>query len=276
MDVETARLANLTAQLVDLQSSAAQNEGKRAQEGVRQDQLPEVVSNPLVSQLSASLATEEARLQELTARYGPRHPQLIEQRARLTEVKSKLEAATARARGSVSVNTSVTQAQVARIEKLLNEQRSKVMKLQGLRDEGELLRRDVEIAQTAFSAMQQQVVETGVESENTSTNVSVLKRATEPVTPSSPKLLRNIAAAAVLGALLGLATALVRELRDRRVRTLADVEGELGQPLMVTLPEAVFTAGVRRRTLARWIFGNRAVSLGSPRRDATAAGGGPV
>jgi uncharacterized protein involved in exopolysaccharide biosynthesis len=77
MDVETARLANLTAQMVELQSNAAQNEGKRAQAGLRQDQLPEVVSNPLVSQLSASLATEEARLKELTARYGPKHPQLI-------------------------------------------------------------------------------------------------------------------------------------------------------------------------------------------------------
>jgi uncharacterized protein involved in exopolysaccharide biosynthesis len=273
MDVETARLANLTAQMVELQSNAAQNEGKRAQAGLRQDQLPEVVSNPLVSQLSASLATEEARLKELTARYGPKHPQLIEQRARLAEVKSKLEAATARASGSVSVNTSVTQAQLARVEKLLNEQRAKVLKLQGLRDEGELLRRDVDLAQAAFSAMQQHVVETGAESENTSTNVSVLKRATEPATPSSPRLLRNLAAAMVLGTLLALATALVREMRDRRVRTPADVEVELGQPLMLTLPAAKFPKTGKRKPGVDSVFGRRGLFLGTGRLDPPATTG---
>jgi chain length determinant protein EpsF len=276
MDVETARLANLTAQMVELQSTAAQNEGKRAQAGLRQDQLPEVISNPLVSQLSASLATEEARLKELTARYGPKHPQLIEQRARLAEVKSKLEAATARASGSVSVNTSVNQAQLARVEKLLNEQRAKVMKLQGLREEGELLRRDLEIAQAAYTAMEQNVVATGVESENTSTNVSVLKRATEPVTPSSPRLLRNMAAAIVLGTLLGLATALVRETRDRRVRTPADVEVELGQPLMLTLPAAKFPKARKRKLGVPSVFGKRGLFSGSGRLHAPATTGAAV
>ncbi len=274
MDVETARLAGLTTQLVELQSTAAQNEGKRAQAGgVRQDQLPEVISNPLVSQLSASLANEEARLKELTSRYGPRHPQLIEQRARLAEVQSKLQAATARATGSVTVNSSVSQAQIARMEKLLTEQRAKVMKLQGLRDEGELLRRDVEIAQTAYSAMEQHVSETGVESENTSTNVSVLKRATEPATPSAPRLLRNMAAAVVLGGLLGLATALVREMRDRRVRTVADVEVELGQPLMLTLPRGAFPRTGKYKLRARSVFGSRRWLAGVRRSGSTVTGG---
>jgi succinoglycan biosynthesis transport protein ExoP len=238
LNVENARLSDLASQLVVLQSNAAQNEGKRAQAGARLDQLPEVLGNPVVSQLAGSLASEQARLQELTARYGPKHPQLIEQRARLAEVKSKLEVATARASGSVNVNASVNQAQLASVQKLLGEQRAKVMKLQGLRDEAELLRRDVENAQTAYSAMQQRVIQTRVESENTGTNVYVLKRATEPSSASSPKLLRNMGAAVFLGALLALTTALVRELRDRRVRTASDVEIELGQTLLLTLPVA--------------------------------------
>jgi len=262
MDVENARLADLSSQLVALQSVAAQNDGKRAQAGASKEQLPEVMSNPLVSQLSASLATEQARLQELTARYGPKHPQLIEQRARLTEVKSKLEAATARAAGSVGVNASVNQTQLTRVQKLLSEQRAKVLKLQSLREEGEVLRRDVESAQTAYSEMQQRVVQTRVESDNTGTNVSVLKSATEPALPSSPKLLRNMAAAMFLGALLALATALVRELRDRRVRTVSDVESELGQPLLLSLPAAALSPKASSRKRTRAIRGRGTASLG--------------
>jgi len=91
-------------------------------------------------------------------------------------------------------------------------------------------------AQAAYNAMQQRVIQSSVESQNTRTNVSVLKRATEPASASSPKWLRNMGAAVFLGALLALATAFLRELRDRRVRTVADVEIELGQPLLLSLP----------------------------------------
>ena len=126
-----------------------------------------------------------------------------------------------------------------------------------------LLRRDVENAQTAYNTMQQRVTQTSVESENTRTNVFVLKRATEPALPSSPKLLRNMAAAAFLGALLALATALVRELRDRRVRTVSDVEVELGQPLLLTLPVAALAPKARRRTRTRKTLGERSPSVGN-------------
>jgi len=263
MDVENGRLSDLSSQLVVLQSNAAQNEGKRVEAGARQDQLPEVLGNPVVSQLAGSLATEQAHMQELTARYGPKHPELIAQRAKLAELKSKLEAATARASGSVNVTSSVNRAQLVRVQKMLGEQRARVQKLQGLRDEAELLRRDVENAQTAYNTMQQRVTQTSVESENTRTNVFVLKRATEPALPSSPKLLRNMAAAVFLGAMLALAIALLRELRDRRIRTVSDVEVELGQPLLLTLPVAALATKARRRTRTRKTLGERSPPVGN-------------
>jgi uncharacterized protein involved in exopolysaccharide biosynthesis len=176
-----------------------------------------------------------------------------------------LEAATARAAGSVNVNTNVNQSQLARVQKLLGEQRARVQKLQGLREESELLRRDLENAQSAYSAMQQRVTQTSVESESTGTNVSVLKRATEPASASSPKLLRNMAAAVLIGALLALATALMRELRDRRVRTVQDVECELGQPLLLTLPAAAASpVKPSDRKRPRAIKGRRALGQLSP------------
>jgi len=267
MDVESGRLAELSAQLVVLQGNAAQNEGKRGQAVARQDELPEVLSNPLVAQLAGSLATEQARLEELTSRYGPKHPQLVEQKARIAELTKKLEAATARVSGSVNVTTSVNQVQLARVQKLLAEQRAKIMKMQSVRDEAEVLRKEVENAQSAYTAMQQRVIQTNVESQNTSTNVSVLKRATEPAMPSSPKWLRNMAAVVFLGALLALATALVRELRDRRVRTVSDVEMELGQPLLLNLPAAKRPPRVWRRQRAR--AANRRASLGQWSPNAT-------
>ncbi len=267
INVENSRLNDLSAQMVVLQSNAAQNEGKRAQASARPEQLPEVLGDAVVTQLTASLASEQARLQELTGRYGANHPQLIEQRARLAELKNKLDVATARATGSVNVNTSVNQNQLTHLQKLYGEQRARVLKLQTLRDEAAVLRRDVDNAQAAYNAMQQRVIQTRVESQNTRTNVSVLKRATEPASASSPKWLRNMGAAVFLGALLALATAFLRELRDRRVRTVADVEIELGQPLLLSLPVSTLLPTPSGDVRIRGIKGRTPV--GSPNPNAT-------
>jgi uncharacterized protein involved in exopolysaccharide biosynthesis len=185
---------------------------------------------------------------------------LIEQRARVTDVKAKLQAATARATGSVNVTTQVNQAQLVQVQKALAEQRARVLQLQSLRDEAGVLRRDVDNAQTAYNSMQERVTQTGVESQNTRTNVSVLKAATVPASASSPNMIRNMAVAAFLGALLALVTALVRELRDRRVRTVFDVELELRQPLLLTLPVAALLPPPPRRWRMRAIKGAAAAS----------------
>ena len=82
-----------------------------------------------------------------------------------------------------------------------------------------------------------------MESQNTQTNVSVLKQATAPAFPSSPRLLLNVAVALVMGSLLGIGLMLARELLDRRMRTVDDVVTGLRQPLLVTLPRASRSAG---------------------------------
>jgi hypothetical protein len=74
-----------------------------------------------------------------------------------------------------------------------------------------------------------------------------------------------MAAGVLIGALLALATALMRELRDRRVRTVQDVECELGQPLLLTLPAAAASpAKASDRKRARAIKGRRALGQLSP------------
>jgi len=252
LDVENQRLADLSSQLVILQATAAQNQGKRAQAASRPGALPEVLADPAVLQLSSQLSTEEAHLQELQARDGESNPDVSAQRARIDAIKAKYDAAVARAAGALAVNTGVTDSQVADVQRSIAAQRARVMALQGLRDEASVYKRDVDNAQAAYTAVQERVNQMGVESQNTRTNVSVLKHATEPASPSSPKLLRNLAVAIFLGAFAGIACALVRELRDRRMRTAVDVEHELRQPLLIVLPisRQLPTRSARTRTLA--------------------------
>ena len=107
--------------------------------------------------------------------------------------------------------------------------------MQSQREQSGGLQREVDTAQRAFDTMQQRVSLASIESQNTQTNLSVLKHATVPMAPSSPNLLKNIGASIALGTLLGLGLVLGREQLDRRMRTVDDVS-ELKQPMLVSLP----------------------------------------
>jgi polysaccharide biosynthesis transport protein len=235
LNLEATRLADLGAQLLAAQSANAEVAGRIKQAGQRTDQLQEVWQNPAVAALAAEVTREEVRASEMTSRLGANHPQLIEQEARLSELRSKLAAERGRAVSNVSFGNSATQSRVAQISSALEAQRAKVLRMQSQREQSVGLQRDVEVAQRAYDTMQQRVSQASIESQNTQTNLSVLKQATVPMAPSSPNLLKNIGASVAVGLMLGIGLVLGREQLDRRMRTVDDVS-ELKLPMLVSLP----------------------------------------
>jgi polysaccharide biosynthesis transport protein len=235
LNLEATRLAELGAQLLAAQSTNAEVAGRIRQAGQRTEQLQEVWQNPAVAALAADVTREEVRLREMTSRLGENHPQLIEQEARLSELRNKLAAEKGRAVSNVSFGNTATQSRVAQISSALEVQRAKVLRMQTQREQSAGLLREVESAQRSYDMMQQRLSQASIESQNTQTNLSVLKHATVPMSPSSPNLLKNIGASIALGALLGLGLVLGREQLDRRLRTVDDVS-ELKQAFLVSLP----------------------------------------
>ncbi len=72
--------------------------------------------------------------------------------------------------------------------------------------------------------------------------VTVVQPPTTPTSPVSPKPVRNIALGAVLGLLLGLAAALVRETLDKTVKTQDDVKAVTDTPIIGAImrdPDAI-------------------------------------
>jgi capsular polysaccharide biosynthesis protein len=141
------------------------------------------------------------------------------------------------------------------------------MQMKGLRDEAAVLLRDVENAQKVYDAGFARLNQTALESQATQTNVSVLKTATAPPFPSSPRLGLNGAIAVLLGAALGLATAVLRERRDWRLREDSDVFEILNQPLLGVLPQGprARLAGRQRslRAVAERVLGRTPTLIGN-------------
>ena len=246
LDVENLRLSELNAQLVTLQSAAANAAGRQRQAAANGSGMEEVLRDPLVSSLSFELARQEARLAELRSRVGDRHPSVAEQRNVLDELRSRVEAATRRASSTVGVENRVAAERAASVQAALNAQRAKVMEAKSKRDQARRLQLDLELARRAYDAAVIRENDTVLDSGSSRGNVSVVKAATVPAKPTFPRPEVNIPAAIVMGLLAAVAAAFWRESRDRRLRLDQDVYDMLEQPLLGVISAGKNTAAPLR------------------------------
>ena len=236
LDVENAKLAELSSQLVKLQALAVESSSRHSQAQAAADRSPEVLGSSLIAGLKAEAAKQQARLSELNKRLGDNHPQVQALRASLDEIDSRIEAETRRVTGSVAMLDRVNQQREARARAALDAQRARVLSLKDTRDEMAVLQRDVENARQAYDAMQQRFAQSRLESQNEQTSISVLNRAELPADSPQAVFLKN-ALKALAGALvLAVVVALAAEFIDRRVRTAADVVAASGLMLIGTMP----------------------------------------
>lgn len=244
LDVENARLTELSSQLVVMQSLAADSGSRQRQATSNPEQLQDVLNNPVVAGLRTDIGRQEARLQELSSRLGDNHPQVRELRANIAELRSKLAGETRQVSGSVGVNDQITRSREAQLRASLAEQRTKVLRMKAVRDQQMVLVRDVENAQKAYDQVVARMSQTQLESHTTQTNVLLLNPATEPTTASSPRIQLNALLAVFVGTLLATGVALMLEMMDRRVLTPQDVSQALDVPVIAVLPH--------RNPVRRW------------------------
>lgn len=254
LDIETTRLNELSSQLVALQAVATDSASRQVQAaGSSAEKLQEVLNNPVINGLKADISRADARLQELSSRLGDNHPQVIELRANLSELRRKLESETRRVTGGVVVSADINRRRESELRASLETQRAKVLRLKAVRDEAAVLQRDVENAQRALDAITQRLTQTSIESQTTSSNVYMLAQASPPMNHSSPNVVRNALVATLGGTMLGLAVCLLWEMLDRRVRTVEDAIALAGLPVLAVMPRAPGRLRRRKARLPSWL-----------------------
>lgn len=236
LDVEMLRLTDLSQQVLALRANRSDAEN-RSRESLRNPSASsEVLNNALVSNLKSELARSEARLQELSERYGDSHPQILAERANIAKLQSKIQSETTLVSRSLSATSRVSSSRESEISAAYEAQKAKILKMKESRSELALLEREVESAQRIYEAIMARLNQTNLEGSSSQAGIMVLSQAAEPAEPSSPKMLLNLPIAMVLGALLGMLATLVLELVDRRVRAETDLTQLLQVAVLGALP----------------------------------------
>jgi len=243
LDVENARLAELSTQLAMAQGSTAEAAGRSSVSSAGTDRNADVLNNALVSRLNSELAISEAKLKELQASLGDAHPNVVQLRSSIGELRSRIASETNKVNSSVNLSVQANRQRAAALTSALEAQRQRVLSLKAQRDRVSVLEKDVQAAQTTYDRIMARLDQTSLESQNGQTNVSVVKRASQPFKASSPNLFKILAVAIASGAIFALGVAYLLELLDRRLRTEDDITELLGLPVLASVPADTSTSG---------------------------------
>jgi succinoglycan biosynthesis transport protein ExoP len=113
----------------------------------------------------------------------------------------------------------------------LEQQKNRILRIEGQRDELDTLAREVESEQQNYDATLQGYYRAVMESQFNQTNIAVLSPAFPPKEPASPNVVLNLLSAAVLGLVLGLMAAVGAEMLNPRVQTTKRRRYIVGEPL---------------------------------------------
>jgi chain length determinant protein EpsF len=235
-DIENARLGELSSQLTVLQAQSADSRSRQRQAAQGPlETVPEVLAHPLVQILKTDIARAEARLEDLNAQVGENHPLVARTKSELKVLRNKLNVEVKRLVSGIDASNRINRQRENAVRNELNAQRGKVMAMKKEREQLSVLQQDVVSAQKAYDAVTARYTQTSLESQANQTNIYMLNPAAEPNRHSRPHLRLNTAVGAVLGMMLGIALALIRESFDRRVRSTHDLPVLPEMPLLARI-----------------------------------------
>lgn len=239
LDVETARLNELSTQLVQAQGQAIESSSRQRATIGNAGTSPDILNNPLIQGLKAGLATAEAKFAETAQRLQSNHPQYLSAKSEVDKLRSNLNEQIRFASSGVESNARINQQREGELRAALAIQKEKVTALNSARDELSVLTNEMENAKRAYDSASQRYAQTNIEGQSKQSDIAVLTVATKPRAATSPDIVINLLMSALIGTILGVGAALTQELLDQRVRSANHLANAFGLPVLAVIERSI-------------------------------------
>lgn len=258
LDLETARLNSLSAELAMAQAASVDASARQRYTG--SENSPDIQQSGAVQILKGQLAAAEAKLVEVSGVVGVNHPQRLQLDAQVATLKQQLAAEMRRVSGGTEVSSRSSSQKVGELRGLVEAQKRLLLSMRSERDQITVLVREVDTAQRAFEQANQRVGQLNLEGQNTMANVRILSPAVEPVYPTRNKQVVGVLGSIAGGLLLGALAALGLEALHRRVREPEDLLVMAGVPVIGVLRPV----GSKRPIFRKLVSGLPPPAYGAP------------
>ncbi|MCO6401514.1 MAG: polysaccharide biosynthesis tyrosine autokinase [Verrucomicrobia bacterium] len=201
-----------------------------------------IVNDQSLLLLRKQVVDTEVQLKLLLENYGVNHPEVRRMRAALDELRIKLTNALDGLKKGIRADYEVAKAKYSALDSELETARAA-----DIQSEGEnylpfqRAERNVEVQRQLLDALRARVTQEGIELEVPRTPVEIVEPAVEPSERRfvSPRIALNIVLSLLIGCVAGVGLAFFIEYLDTSVKTVDDVERNLGLPVLGVIPQKV-------------------------------------
>jgi capsular exopolysaccharide synthesis family protein len=237
------QLVALTSQLVTARLDLNEQSGKvdRIRELVsagRNADVAQVVSSPLIAELRADESELQRQEAELSTRYGPRHPRIIDLQSQKADLQRKITEELGRITETASATLGMARAKVTALEESVE----RLQRAAGARGQSVVALRQLEqraeSARTLYETEQRRFEQVEEREQVQRPEARVLSYASVPTVPSFPPNKLLMFGVAIPGSLfLGFFAALFKEMMVSGFRSSAQLERTLSLPVLAMAPE---------------------------------------
>lgn len=237
-----AALGNLTAARLARAQAQTNLEQVRRSKG-NEVALPIVQKNPLVASLMGAVSDHERKVSELSNRYGPQHPKLLQAQAELKQAKENLRLQVADVVSGFEREYEMTRANESVLAGAVAEAKQSIQGSNRKEYELNTLEREVKTNRELYDMFMGQLKGTAAVSDMQTVVARIVDPAIPSDAPVKPKKTMIIGLAFVFSLMLGMAIVFMLEYLDNSVRSTEDAERKLGLPMLATVPAVELAAG---------------------------------
>lgn len=199
-----------------------------------------MMSNPVIQQLKRQKGELEATYEQKLQIYKPAFPEMMQIKKEIQDLARQLKAESR----NIDINSqndleTKYLAAKQKVEMLSVKLESKKAELLGQRDKSigySTLQREVKTNRELYDSLLQRKTEVDIAEGVVSNNISIIDTAFVPYSKHSPSTVRNMLVGGMLGLILGIAIAFVRDSFDSRIRSTDDLEDIVDLPVLGIFP----------------------------------------
>ena len=237
------QLETLTSSVVEARQKRAEAEAAyalvqqikagRLQAGY--DTVPAVLRSTIVQQMKVAEAEAERRLSEVSKRYGPEHPRMIQARSDLEAARENTRKQVDIVVGGLAKELEQARANEAAVERALSQSKSDIQSINRKEFQLGVLEREVQQNRHLYDMFVNRLKETSAAGDLQSTIARVVDPATIPGAAFAPNKQQVVLISAGLALVLSALLALLLDRLTNALNSTADVEHRLGVPALGVL-----------------------------------------
>ena len=226
-------LASLNRELTDATADRVKAQSRlRVPDG----EATEALNNTAIGNLRQKRAELAADYAKLMVQFEPGYPPAKALRTQIDQIDRSIAREEQRVKSSIAETYSASVGREQDLQNRVTSLKSGVLDYRRRSIQYDIYQRDVDTNRELYNALLQRYKEIGVAGGVGVNNISIVDAAEYPTSPSSPRLIINLIVTFLAGAVIGLGGVILAEQLDQGIKDPAEVEDELGLPLLGTIP----------------------------------------